>query len=114
MVRNIGTKCGNMACVYWNPDLDRLLHLLTFRLILEIIENKYRTFNGDRKMYGPMPHSNETYRMYLTLTVLNYETQWENGHVAETNVQTAYPLSKQSYACRGRYQMYKAYSIKFL
>ena len=33
--------------------------------------NKYRIFKGDRKMYGPVPHSNETNRLYLTFTVLN-------------------------------------------
>ena len=52
-------------------DLDRLLHSLTLRLILEINGNKYRTFKGDRKMYGPMPQLNENDRLYLTFTVLN-------------------------------------------
>ena len=54
------------------PDLDRLLHSLILRLILEINRNKYRTFRGDGKMYGPIPHSNETDRLYIHSDKLRY------------------------------------------
>ena len=66
MVRNVGTKHGNMAYAYTGT----LIWIFTFINIETFNENKYRTFKGDRKMYGPMPHSNETDRLCLTFTVL--------------------------------------------
>ena len=63
MVRNVGTKHGNMAHAISVPGSGQ-----TFTFIN--IET-YRTFKGDRKMYGQMPHSNETDPLYLTFTVLN-------------------------------------------
>ena len=67
MVRNIGTKHGNMAHAYTGTRI----WIFTFINIETFNGNKYRTFKGDRKMHGPMPHSNETDRLHLTFTVLN-------------------------------------------
>ena len=63
MVRNVETwrilYNNYMSIAYTGTRIwtDSLLHSLTL-----ISGNKYRTFKGDRKMYGSVPHSNETDR----------------------------------------------------
>ena len=64
-------------------------------------------------------HTNETDHLYPTFEALNEDTQRTNEYVAETNVQTAHPLSQQLYVyhehyaqCQDRTLIYTALTLK--